>query len=63
LLLEAGLLGPESVLMTTVHSLQLVHEPLPESKHHFRVDLIVTPDEVVWCESHRPCEERRCQAP
>jgi len=53
LLLEAGLLRPETVLVTTVHSRQLVDEPLPESEHDFRVDLIVTPDEVVWCQSHR----------
>jgi 5-formyltetrahydrofolate cyclo-ligase len=53
LLLEAGLLSPEAVLVTTVHSLQLVDKPLPESEHDFRVDLIVTPDEVVWCEPHR----------
>jgi 5-formyltetrahydrofolate cyclo-ligase len=42
------------VLATTVHSLQVVDEPLPETEHDFRVDLIVTPDEVIWCASSRP---------
>jgi 5-formyltetrahydrofolate cyclo-ligase len=54
LLLEAGRLLPETVLATTVHSLQVVDEPLPETEHDFRVDLIVTPDEVIWCRSSRP---------
>jgi 5-formyltetrahydrofolate cyclo-ligase len=54
LLLEAGLLPPQTVLATTVHSLQVVEEPLPETAHDFRVDLIVTPDETIWCASPRP---------
>ena len=51
LLQEARLLGPKTLLVTTVHSLQVVDEPLPETEHDFRVDLIVTPDEVIWCQS------------
>jgi 5-formyltetrahydrofolate cyclo-ligase len=35
--------------------LQLLDEPLPETIHDFRVDLVVTPDEAIWCtEPHRP---------
>ncbi len=52
LLLEAGLLGPETILVTTVHALQVGDEVLPETKHDFRVDLVVTPDEVIWCPPH-----------
>jgi len=48
-LVEAGLLRPETVLATTVHQLQVVDESLPESTHDFRVDLIITADEVIWC--------------
>jgi 5-formyltetrahydrofolate cyclo-ligase len=48
-LIEAGLLGPETVLATTVHQLQVVDESLPETSHDFRVDLIITADEVIWC--------------
>ena len=48
-LIEAGLLGPETVLATTVHQLQVVDESLPETTHDFRVDLIITADEVIWC--------------
>jgi 5-formyltetrahydrofolate cyclo-ligase len=54
-LVEAGVLRPDTVLATTVHPLQVVDEPLPETIHDFRVDLIVGPDEAIWCpEPHRP---------
>jgi 5-formyltetrahydrofolate cyclo-ligase len=54
-LVEAGVLRPNTVLATTIHPLQVVDEPLPETIHDFRVDLIVTPDEAIWCpEPHRP---------
>jgi hypothetical protein len=35
----------------TVHPLQVVDEPLPETIHDFRVDLVVTPDEVIGAAS------------
>jgi 5-formyltetrahydrofolate cyclo-ligase len=47
LLAERGLVGDRTTIVTTVHPLQLVDEPLPETEHDFRVDVIVTPDEVV----------------
>lgn len=55
LLQEAGLIGPETTIVTTVHSLQVVDEELPETEHDFSVDLIVTPDDVIQCgPSRRP---------
>jgi len=54
-LVEAGVIRPDTVLATTVHPLQVVDEPIPETIHDFRVDLIITPDEAIWCaEPHRP---------
>lgn len=47
LLTERGLVGEETTIVTTVHELQLVDEPLPETEHDFRVDVIVTPTTVV----------------
>jgi 5-formyltetrahydrofolate cyclo-ligase len=48
LLTEAGLVDAETAIATTVHGLQIVRgEPLPETGHDFRVDVIVTPDEVI----------------
>lgn len=49
LLVEAGLVGPHTTIVTTVHPLQVVNGPLPETSHDFRVDVIVTPDAVVAC--------------
>ncbi|NJP25269.1 5-formyltetrahydrofolate cyclo-ligase [Microbispora hainanensis] len=49
LLHEAGLIGPDTTIVTTVHSLQVVAGDLPEAEHDFRVDFIVTPDEVIEC--------------
>src|SRR5919205_4216066 len=47
LLAERGLVGDGTTIVTTVHPLQLLDEPLPETEHDFRVDVIVTADEVV----------------
>lgn len=55
LLQEAGLINEETTIVTTVHPLQVVDEPLPETEHDFRVDLIVTPEESIACgPSRRP---------
>ena len=47
LLVESGRVGEHTSIATSVHPLQLVDEELPETEHDFRVDLIVTPGEVV----------------
>ncbi|WP_007024378.1 5-formyltetrahydrofolate cyclo-ligase [Saccharomonospora iraqiensis] len=47
LLAEAGLVGEGTVVATTVHGAQVLDEDLPETAHDFRVDLVVTPDEVI----------------
>jgi 5-formyltetrahydrofolate cyclo-ligase len=49
LLTEAGLVRPETVIVTTVHQLQVVDDELPETEHDFSIDLIVTPDEMIQC--------------
>jgi 5-formyltetrahydrofolate cyclo-ligase len=53
LLQEAGRIGPSTVIVTTVHPLQVIDEPMPETEHDFSVDLIVTPNEVIACEPQR----------
>ena len=47
LLTEAGLVDGTTLLATTVHPLQMVDEELPETAHDFRVEWIVTPDDVI----------------
>jgi 5-formyltetrahydrofolate cyclo-ligase len=54
-LMEAGLISDRTVVVSTVHSLQVLDEDLPATDHDFGVNLIVTPDEIISCESpHRP---------
>jgi 5-formyltetrahydrofolate cyclo-ligase len=47
LLTEAGKIDGSTVILTTVHPLQVLNGRLPETTHDFRVDLIVTPEEVI----------------
>jgi 5-formyltetrahydrofolate cyclo-ligase len=55
LLIEAGHVGPQTTIVTTVHQLQVIDEPLPHDEHDFTVDYIVTPQEIIYCgPSHRP---------
>jgi 5-formyltetrahydrofolate cyclo-ligase len=53
--IEAGWIDGDTTIVTTVHPVQVVDADLPETDHDFRVDLIVTPDEVIRCpDAHRP---------
>ena len=47
---EAGLIGPGTIVVTTVHELQ-VRPPgaIPTTDHDVHLDLIVTPDRVIDC--------------
>jgi 5-formyltetrahydrofolate cyclo-ligase len=54
LLHDAGLLHPQTVIVTTVHDLQVVDHPIPDSPHDFRVHLIVTPTQVIPCAPSPP---------
>ncbi|WP_436794401.1 5-formyltetrahydrofolate cyclo-ligase [Actinospongicola halichondriae] len=47
---EAGLIGPDTVVVTTVHELQ-VRPPgeIPMGVHDFGLDFVVTPDRVIEC--------------
>ena len=49
LLGEAGLISPGTLIVTTVHPLQIVGEPIPETGHDFSVDLIVTTRDLIRC--------------
>ncbi|WP_328581746.1 5-formyltetrahydrofolate cyclo-ligase [Streptomyces sp. NBC_00370] len=55
LLTEAGLVTPETVIVTTVHALQVTDALIPTTEHDVSVDMIVTPDETIVCPNpHRP---------
>lgn len=51
LLTELGIVTDATLIATTVHDLQLLSEPLPETQHDFRVDLVATPTRVLYCRS------------
>lgn len=57
---EAGLIGPRTIVVTTVHEAQvLAPGRIPLTGHDVRLDLIVTPERVLECprapsRGHRP---------
>jgi 5-formyltetrahydrofolate cyclo-ligase len=54
----AGLIGPATLVATTVHDWQVLDDGrIPETGHDFRLDLIVTPTQVIHCP--RPRGRRR----
>ncbi|MFD7368881.1 5-formyltetrahydrofolate cyclo-ligase [Nocardiopsis alba] len=53
LLAQAGLVSDDTLIVTTVHELQVLDEPIPEAEHDVSVDLIVTPDEAISCTPRR----------
>jgi 5-formyltetrahydrofolate cyclo-ligase len=53
LLIEAGLVTDRTVIVAPVHSLQVVEEDIPQTEHDFGVDIIVTPDELIYCRPPR----------
>ncbi|MFG2679471.1 5-formyltetrahydrofolate cyclo-ligase [Streptomyces sp. NPDC048392] len=55
LLTEAGLVTSKTLVVTTVHALQVTDIPIPTTEHDVGVDLIVTPGTVITCpKPHRP---------
>lgn len=51
----AGLIGPETITVTTVHEIQV--QPagaIPLTGHDVPLDFIVTPERVIDCRTHRP---------
>ena len=54
---EAGLIGYMTVVVTTVHEVQVLPAgEIPTAEHDVRLDLIVTPERIIEC---RPSKGRR----
>lgn len=49
---EFGFVKANVTIVSTVHPLQIIDEDIPETDHDFRIDFIVTPDEVVSTNRH-----------
>jgi 5-formyltetrahydrofolate cyclo-ligase len=55
LAMAAGLIGPDTVTVTTVHEIQVqTAGTIPLTGHDVPVDFIVTPDRVIDCRPRRP---------
>lgn len=55
LLTAAGLVSDETLVVTTVHSSQLVENGrIPMTGHDVVVDVVVTPDETIRCDRQHP---------
>lgn len=50
---EAGLVDDRTVIVTTVHDVQVMDRDLPETAHDFRVDVVATPTQVIRCRRRR----------
>lgn len=53
LLIEAGVVTQDTVIVAPVHQLQIIEEEIPETGHDFSVDYIITPDDVIPCPNRR----------
>jgi len=52
---EAGLIGPDTVVVTTLHELQVRPAgTIPVSEHDVYLDLVVTPERVIECRPPKP---------
>jgi 5-formyltetrahydrofolate cyclo-ligase len=50
----AGLIGPGTVVVTTVHEVQVLPEgEIPVAEHDFRLDVVITPERVIECPGGR----------
>ena len=54
ILRELGLVEDSTPVFTSVHDLQVFHEPLPQSPHDVPVDAIFTPTRSIRVEARRP---------
>jgi 5-formyltetrahydrofolate cyclo-ligase len=56
---EAGLIGPGTVVVTTVHEAQVLDAGrIPMTAHDFRLDVVVTPERVITCRHPRRSDHR-----
>src|SRR5262249_30391151 len=55
---QVGAVTADTVVVTTVHDLQLVSATIPMMSHDLAVDIVVTPTRVVRCSTTWPRPER-----
>ncbi len=50
----AGIVGPATPVLTTVHPMQVLAEPLPRTNHDVPLDYAATPEEIIRCPGNLP---------
>ncbi len=50
----AGIVGPDTPVVTTVHAMQLLDEELPWTHHDVPLSYVATPQEIIRCEGELP---------
>ncbi|CAI8056568.1 5-formyltetrahydrofolate cyclo-ligase-like protein COG0212 [Geodia barretti] len=54
LAIAAGIVSPETPVVSTVHQMQVLDEDLPYTRHDVFLDYVVTSDEVIECSGDIP---------
>ena len=54
LAIAAGIVTPDTPVVSTVHPMQTLDEELPYTRHDVSLDYVVTPDEIIQCPGGRP---------
>lgn len=52
--LQSGLIAKNTPIITSIHPLQLVRRKIPLRPHDIPVDYIITPEEIIECNSEYP---------
>lgn len=54
LAIAAGIVSPDTPVVSTVHPMQVLEEELPYTRHDVFLDYVVTSDEVIRCSGEMP---------
>lgn len=54
LAIAAGVVSPDTPVVSTVHSMQVLDEELPYTHHDVFLDYVVTADEIIECDGDMP---------
>ncbi len=54
LAVAAGIVRPETPVISTVHAMQVLDDELPITRHDVPLDYVVTPDEAIKCSGNLP---------
>ena len=54
LAIAAGVVSPETPVVSTVHPMQLLDEELPYTRHDVFLDYVVTADDIIACDGEMP---------